>query len=184
MRTAPRPPRSPARDRRARVRREGRNVVYCSEHAHSSIEKARRLLRVGAEVDVGRRVPDEAGALDLGDAVAIVATAGTTSTRSSTRSGDRERSRSASLVARRRRVRRLRTSRGAPLGGRRRARRLDRRQSAQVALHADRLLRAVHPQAGRAARRLRLVPEYLESARRPRSTTWTTASSSAAASAR
>ena len=58
----------------------GRNVVVCSEHAHSSVEKAARML--GMEL---RKVPadDEmrmrADGLDLGDAAAVVATVGTTS---------------------------------------------------------------------------------------------------------
>src|SRR5450432_479532 len=62
---------------------EGRNVVYCSEHAHSSVDKACRLL--GLEV---RKVGSDAAfrmrpeLLDLSDAVAVVATVGTTSTTS------------------------------------------------------------------------------------------------------
>jgi aromatic-L-amino-acid decarboxylase len=62
---------------------EGRNVVYCSEHAHSSVDKACRLL--GLEVqkvasDAEFRMRPEL--LDLRDAVAVVATVGTTSTTS------------------------------------------------------------------------------------------------------
>jgi aromatic-L-amino-acid decarboxylase len=63
--------------------RPGHDVVVCSEHAHSSVEKACRLL--GLEV---RKVPaDEAfrlrpDALDLAGACAVVATVGTTSTTS------------------------------------------------------------------------------------------------------
>jgi aromatic-L-amino-acid/L-tryptophan decarboxylase len=59
----------------------GRHVVVCSEHAHSSVDKAVRLL--GMEL---RKTPvDEefrlrAEALDLTDAAAVVATVGTTST--------------------------------------------------------------------------------------------------------
>jgi len=59
----------------------GGRVVVCSEEAHSSVERAARLL--GLET---RKVPldDEfrldAGALDLTDACALVATVGTTST--------------------------------------------------------------------------------------------------------
>ena len=59
----------------------GGSVVVCSEEAHSSVERAARLL--GLET---RKVPldDEfrldAGALDLTDACALVATVGTTST--------------------------------------------------------------------------------------------------------
>jgi aromatic-L-amino-acid decarboxylase len=61
----------------------GRNVVVCSEHAHSSVDKAAKLL--GLEL---RKVPadDEfrlrVDALDLTDAAAVVATVGTTSTAS------------------------------------------------------------------------------------------------------
>ena len=64
----------------ARAAAPGRRVVVCSEHAHSSVAKAARLL----ELDV-RAVPgDEAfalrpDALDLADACAVVATIGSTS---------------------------------------------------------------------------------------------------------
>jgi aromatic-L-amino-acid decarboxylase len=58
----------------------GRNVVVCSEHAHSSVDKAAKLL--GLEV---RKTPTDdefrlrVDALDLTDAAAVVATVGTTS---------------------------------------------------------------------------------------------------------
>jgi aromatic-L-amino-acid decarboxylase len=58
----------------------GRNVVVCSEHAHSSVDKAARLL--GLEL---RKIPTDedfrlqVDALDLSDAAALVATVGTTS---------------------------------------------------------------------------------------------------------
>jgi len=58
----------------------GRNVVVCSEHAHSSVEKDARML--GMEL---RKVPvDEAlrmrvGGYDLDDVACVVATVGTTS---------------------------------------------------------------------------------------------------------
>jgi len=58
----------------------GRNVVVCSEHAHSSVDKAARIL--GMEL---RKVPADdqlrmrTDALELGDAAAVVATVGTTS---------------------------------------------------------------------------------------------------------
>jgi aromatic-L-amino-acid/L-tryptophan decarboxylase len=61
----------------------GRRAVVCSEHAHSSVEKAARML--GMEL---RKVPVDsdyrmrADALDLHDAAAVVATVGTTSTTS------------------------------------------------------------------------------------------------------
>jgi aromatic-L-amino-acid decarboxylase len=61
----------------------GRNVVVCSEQAHSSVEKDARML--GMEVrkvpvdDAFRMRPEE---LELDDAAAVVATVGTTSTTS------------------------------------------------------------------------------------------------------
>src|SRR5207244_4393195 len=61
----------------------GGNVVVCSEHAHSSVDKAAKLL--GLEL---RKIPADAefrlrvDALDLTDAAAVVATVGTTSTAS------------------------------------------------------------------------------------------------------
>jgi aromatic-L-amino-acid decarboxylase len=68
----------------ARERMPDRRVVVCSEQTHSSIDKAARVL----ELEL-RRVPvDDAfrmrvDLLDVSDACAIVATAGTTSTTSS-----------------------------------------------------------------------------------------------------
>jgi len=61
----------------------GRNVVVCSEHAHSSVDKAAKLLgldvrKVPADGDFRLRVEE----LDLTDAAAVVATVGTTSTAS------------------------------------------------------------------------------------------------------
>jgi aromatic-L-amino-acid decarboxylase len=58
----------------------GRNVVVCSEHAHSSVEKAARMLdmdlrKVPADDDLRLRVDE----LELSDAAAVVATVGTTS---------------------------------------------------------------------------------------------------------
>jgi len=58
----------------------GRRVVVCSEHAHSSVDKAPRLL--GLEL---RKTPSDdefrlrVAAVDLSDAAAVVATVGTTS---------------------------------------------------------------------------------------------------------
>jgi aromatic-L-amino-acid decarboxylase len=58
----------------------GRNVVICSEHAHSSVEKAARMLgmelrKVEADEQLGMRT----SGLDLSDVAAVVATVGTTS---------------------------------------------------------------------------------------------------------
>ncbi len=58
----------------------GRNVVVCSEHAHSSVEKGARMLgmelrKVSADESLGMR----ADGLDLSEAAAVVATVGTTS---------------------------------------------------------------------------------------------------------
>jgi aromatic-L-amino-acid decarboxylase len=67
----------------ARAARPGDRVVVCSEHAHSSVEKACRLLELEARPvpvdDAFRLRPD---ALDLDGACAVVATVGTTSTSS------------------------------------------------------------------------------------------------------
>jgi aromatic-L-amino-acid/L-tryptophan decarboxylase len=61
----------------------GGKLVVCSEHAHSSVEKAARMLGLEVRkvpVDVAFRLrPD---ALDLTDAAVVVATVGTTSTTS------------------------------------------------------------------------------------------------------
>ena len=67
----------------ARTARPGARVVVCSEHAHSSVEKACRILglemRTTPVDEVFRLRPD---ALDLDGACAVVATVGTTSTSS------------------------------------------------------------------------------------------------------
>src|SRR6185436_14522317 len=64
----------------ARQAKPGARVVVCSEHAHSSVEKACRLLELEARPtrsdEVFRLRLDE---LDLTDACAVVATLGTTS---------------------------------------------------------------------------------------------------------
>ncbi len=57
----------------------GRNVVVCSEHAHSSVEKAARMLgmelrKMPTDDELRMRVPD-----DLDDVAVVVATVGTTS---------------------------------------------------------------------------------------------------------
>ncbi|HZR94800.1 MAG TPA: pyridoxal-dependent decarboxylase [Gaiellaceae bacterium] len=57
----------------------GRNVVVCSEHAHSSVEKAARMLAMElrkAPVDADLAMEPE---LDLDDVACVVATVGTTS---------------------------------------------------------------------------------------------------------
>ena len=58
----------------------GRNVVVCSEHAHSSVEKGARMLgmelrKAAADEELRMRVDG----LDVSDAAAVVATVGTTS---------------------------------------------------------------------------------------------------------
>jgi aromatic-L-amino-acid/L-tryptophan decarboxylase len=67
----------------ARNELPGRRVVVCSEHAHSSVEKACRILELElrrAPVDAAFRIrPD---LLELEGACAVVATVGTTSTTS------------------------------------------------------------------------------------------------------
>jgi aromatic-L-amino-acid decarboxylase len=67
----------------ARAARPDRRVVVCSEHAHSSVDKAARLL----ELELRRIPADEAfrlrpELLDLAGACAVVATIGTTSSTS------------------------------------------------------------------------------------------------------
>jgi aromatic-L-amino-acid decarboxylase len=67
----------------ARQARPGARVVVCSEHAHSSVEKACRLLELEPRlVPVDDAFRMRADAIDLGGACAIVATVGTTSTSS------------------------------------------------------------------------------------------------------
>lgn len=67
----------------ARQRRPGARVVVCSEHAHSSVDKACKLL----ELELRKTPADDAfrlrpDALDLTGACAVVATVGTTSSTS------------------------------------------------------------------------------------------------------
>jgi aromatic-L-amino-acid decarboxylase len=58
----------------------GRNVVVCSEHAHSSVEKDARLLGMELrKVAVDESLAMRTDGLDLSDAAAVVATVGTTS---------------------------------------------------------------------------------------------------------
>jgi aromatic-L-amino-acid decarboxylase len=59
----------------------GGHVVVCSEEAHSSVERAARLLGLETrKVPVDDEFRLDAAALDLTDAAAVVATVGTTST--------------------------------------------------------------------------------------------------------
>ena len=134
-------------------------VVYASEHAHFSVEKAARILGLefrAVPVDDEFRMRTD---FPLDDAAAVVATVGTTSSTSVDpvpALADRC-ERGGRVAARRRRVRGLggRLPR-APLVPRRlRPRRLDRRQPAQVAVHADRLLGALDAAARGAARGVR-----------------------------
>jgi len=67
----------------ARLAKPGARVVVCSEHAHSSVEKACRLLELDlrtAPLDTALRF--RVDKLDLDGACAVVATVGTTSTSS------------------------------------------------------------------------------------------------------
>ena len=166
----------------------GRNVVVCSEHAHSSVEKNARML--GMEL---RKVPvdDELRMLTdfaLDDVAAVVATVGTTSFASvDPVRALAERAQAGRRVAARRcgvRGLRLDLRGGARLAGRRRARRLARRQPAQVADAADGLLAALDVAArtssGRRSRSFRSTSER----RRTRTRSPSTAPRSAAASAR
>ena len=178
---------------------------YASTEAHSSVEKAGIVLGIGK--DGLRRIPvDERFRMDpvaLRQAIHEDVAAGLRPVRGrrhrrhhlddQRRPGPRDRGalRAARLVAPRRRGLRRRGSdrAGAALGARRRrAGRLDRRQPAQVALHADRLQRAVDAATRRAARRVldrARVPHHHRRlrARTPR-TSWTTARRSAAGCAR
>jgi hypothetical protein len=135
----------------------GRNVVVCSEHAHSSVEKDARML--GMEL---RRVPvdDElrmrVGGYDLDDVACVVATVGTTSFASvdPVRELAERGARGRLLAPRRRGVCGLLVDLrgGAVVAGRRRARRQPGHQPAQVAARPDRLLAHLDGAAGRMAR--------------------------------
>jgi aromatic-L-amino-acid decarboxylase len=58
----------------------GRNVVVCSEHAHSSVEKDARMLGMELrKVPVDEQLRMRADGYELDDAAAVVATVGTTS---------------------------------------------------------------------------------------------------------
>jgi aromatic-L-amino-acid/L-tryptophan decarboxylase len=58
----------------------GRNVVVCSVHAHSSVEKAARMLGMELrKVDADERLGMRTDGLDLSDVAVVVATVGTTS---------------------------------------------------------------------------------------------------------
>jgi aromatic-L-amino-acid/L-tryptophan decarboxylase len=58
----------------------GRNVVVCSEHAHSSVEKDARMLGMELlKVPVDDELRMQVDGADLGDAAVVVATVGTTS---------------------------------------------------------------------------------------------------------
>ncbi len=58
----------------------GRNVVVCSEHAHSSVEKAARMLGMELrKIETDDALAMCTDGLELGDVAAVVATIGTTS---------------------------------------------------------------------------------------------------------
>src|SRR3954454_3099757 len=61
----------------------GRRAVVCSEHAHSSVDKACRMLELELrKVEADDEFRMRTQALELGDVAAVVATVGTTSTTS------------------------------------------------------------------------------------------------------
>ena len=67
----------------AREAKPGARTVVCSEHAHSSVDKACRLLELELrKIPVDDEYRLRADALDLTDACAVVATVGTTSSTS------------------------------------------------------------------------------------------------------
>ena len=136
-----RTPRRPRRSRRSSPRgtSRGANVVVCSEHAHSSVEKARADARAWscARCRSTRSSRMRADVSTLDD-VARGRRNGRHDVVRVGRSGARARRARACggrVAARRRGVRRLVVDlrRGALVAGRRRARRLARRQPAQVA---------------------------------------------------
>ena len=58
----------------------GRNVVVCSEHAHSSVEKAARMLGMELrKIETDDALSMRTDGLELGDVAEVVATVGTTS---------------------------------------------------------------------------------------------------------
>ncbi len=147
----------------------GRNVVVCSEHAHSSVEKGARMLGMELSSKVPRRAADARHAQRTARSTTlpcVVATVGTTSFASvdPVRELARARACGGRVAARRRRVRGLVVDLrgGAVVAGRRRARGLARHQSAQVA----RWCRWTARFSGRRVRTssgtaFSLVPEYL-----------------------
>ena len=172
----------------ARALRPG-GAVYASEQAHFSVEKAARILGLELRTvpvdDEFRMLPD----FPLEDATAVVATVGTHLV-------DLGRPGAASSAARCAEAGVWLHVDAAYAGAAavcpefrwcldgRRARRLDRRQPAQVAVHADGLLDALDAAAGGAqggVRRARRLPRLDATAR---STCATTGLRSAAASAR
>ena len=159
----------------------GQLRVYCSEHAHSSVDKAVILLGLGHEAAAadrgGRRVPDASRRARRRDRGRPRARRSARSP-SSRRSARRRRRASipvgaiASICARERiwlhvdaayaGVAAMRPRVQLDPAGRGR-RRLGRRQSAQVAVHAVRSERALLPPHGhRCAAAFSLTPEYLK----------------------
>ena len=145
--------------------------VYCSSHAHSSIDKAALALGIGLENvvkidddDDFRMRPDALDAAIVADRangflpLACVATVGTTSMSSidPVPAIADDLSARGRLAARRRRVRRRARHRAGVSRHprRRRGRGLARREPAQVAVHAVRLLGVLRQAAGRAQARL------------------------------
>ena len=150
----------------ARTASPGKRVVVCSEHTHSSTAKAARLL----ELEL-RAVPgDERYAMRLDEVDLDGRVRGRRDGRDDVVGRDRPGAGARGDVRRHRhlapRRRRLRGERGgmpgAPAALRRLgARRLGRRQPAQVAADADGLLRVLHEPAEDLRNAFSLVPEYL-----------------------
>ena len=138
----------------ARAAAPDRRVVVCSEHTHSSTVKAARLLELEIRHGAGRRrLRDPAGHPRPTRRLRRRRHRGHDLVRRGRpgRSDRRPRRRRAGMAPRRRGVRGLggRLPRAAAPLRRLGAGRLDRRQPAQVAVHADGLLRVLLPPPGR-----------------------------------
>ena len=151
--------------------RPDRRVVVASEHAHSSIDRACRILglelrHVPVDDDFRMRID----ALDLRDACAVVAAVGTTSTTSVDPVPEIADAAAAAGAWLHIDAAYSGSARVCPeiADARLRARRLGGRQSPQMAVHADRLLVPLHVAARRPACRVRAharVPAHVRRGR-------------------